>query len=237
MWRNNDYLLSDSWLELLHWEAWQCHSKDSHHPCYHARGKDNQLLIFLVWYIAILLYTKCPCRFQILFLAWPTLTGSGRDCMRRTMSVNRRESMNSLHQRCESLWNRFVMQYILYFHTVLYYLCILWFASHSLFQNFDTENVDPELQTADESKTKSNKRHHDDVTTSPDLEDICSQQRKRPPSSTPTVTKHTLTSSWLGKRRESWKDVLGPPPPMGTTNVSPVALHHQYNDVIIASLL
>lgn len=84
-------------------------------------------------------------------------------------------------------------------------------------QNVNSENVDPELETADE--TRSNKRPHDDVTTSPDVEDIGGHQNKRPASQTPTVTKHTLTSTWLGNKQQSWREVLGPPPPMGTTKV------------------
>ena len=103
------------------------------------------------------------------------------------------------------------------------------------FQDPGSENVDPELQTTDE--TRPNKRHHDDITSPPDVEDIVGgsggHQNKRlagasPRSSQPpTVTKHTLTnstssssSSWLGARqRSSWREVLGPAPSMGNTRV------------------
>ena len=82
--------------------------------------------------------------------------------------------------------------------------------------------MDPDVHTGDE--TRSNKRPHDDVTSPPDVEDIGGgHQNKRPPSQ-PTVTKHTstkntLTSSWLGKGQQSWREVLGTPPSMGNTRV------------------
>lgn len=78
------------------------------------------------------------------------------------------------------------------------------------------ENVDPELQPVDGAG--SNKRRHDDVADPPDVEDIAGHQNKRlAPSQTPTVTKHS--STWLGSRQGSWREVLGPPPSMGTTHV------------------
>ena len=82
--------------------------------------------------------------------------------------------------------------------------------------------MDPDVHTGDE--TRSNKRPHDDIASPPDVEDIGGgHQNKRPPSQ-PTVTKHTstkntLTTSWLGKGQQSWREVLGTPPSMGNTRV------------------
>ena len=73
----------------------------------------------------------------------------------------------------------------------------------------------------DEPCTSSGKRSHDNDE-SPDIEDIGAGPAKRLPTRpVATVTKHPVTPSQqllLGKK-ESWKDVLGPPPDRGTTRV------------------
>lgn len=134
------------------------------------------------------------------------------------MFASKRRSVSSLNQRLREILMNRLSRFVC--HHSLYMYILLHMHARCCFQVCDTENVDPELRPADE--TRSNKRHHDDVTSPPDVEDIGSHQNKRPPSSqTPAVTKHTtLKSSWLGNQgRQSWREVLGPPPSRGSTRV------------------
>ena len=50
-----------------------------------------------------------------------------------------------------------------------------------------------------------------------DMEDIGSTPR---PHSTAVVSKHTMVQSSQSNERKSWREVLGPPPPRGTTMVT-----------------
>lgn len=70
--------------------------------------------------------------------------------------------------------------------------------------------------------TSPSKRSHDNSSMSPDIEDIGQQQLppQKKKATPPRVTKHPLAPSQLNKN--SWKDILGPPPDRGTTKVGVV---------------
>ena len=72
-----------------------------------------------------------------------------------------------------------------------------------------------------------------------DLEDFATSTTVTP-SHPPTVTKHrrTLTSSQRMQllQRETWRDVLGPPPSQGSTKVTPHTLTPSHPHTITPSL-
>lgn len=187
--------MSDSRLELLHREAWKCHSEDYHHSCCHARSEFGGKPNFSFMHSP---FPRSPIQFHV----WVTQTGCTRNYWKKMTCVVSRRSV-ATSPESPNQFNRSIKPVCQHMKNTT--LC-------GVQENNDSENI----------HSTSKKRLLDQT----DLEDIGKASSALPHSHPPSVTKHrrTLTSSQRQLlQRETWRDVLGPLPAMGTTKVL-----HQY---------